>query len=179
MKRIFTIVIEIENVTEKKGKKSMNKGNYHRAFGVYGICEKNGKLLVIKKNGGPYINRFDLPGGSLEDAESLTNGLRREYLEETGFQVSIDQNIGVTDFMLPWAWKEFTNVHHIAVFYLVRIIDGALSTKPQQFEGQDSLGALWISESEASIETASPLVMKAFEWLNTKELGLEVEEYKD
>lgn len=34
----------------------------HRAFGVYGLLMKEDALLVIDKNGGPYINRYDLPG---------------------------------------------------------------------------------------------------------------------
>ncbi|TKI82071.1 DNA mismatch repair protein MutT, partial [Bacillus wiedmannii] len=48
-----------------------NATNFHRAFGVYGICIENNNLLVIDKIKGPYRNRYDLPGGSLEDGESL------------------------------------------------------------------------------------------------------------
>ncbi|WP_420493492.1 NUDIX domain-containing protein [Rossellomorea marisflavi] len=58
----------------------MTVQKYHRAFGVYGIYAKDGKLLVILKNGGPYIHRFDLPGGSLEDGESLNEAMKREFL---------------------------------------------------------------------------------------------------
>ncbi|MFX3675159.1 MAG: NUDIX hydrolase [Paenisporosarcina sp.] len=150
---------------------------FHRAFGVYGICVENNKLLVINKNGGPYINRFDLPGGSLEEAESLSNAMRREFLEETGIKIEIIQNIGVIDFMLPWEWKEFTDVHHIAVYYLVRQIGGII-TEPLQFDGQDSLGAEWVSEIDISEKNSSPLVLKAFEWLRNKDLGLNVESYQ-
>lgn len=31
----------------------MSDKKYHRAFGVYGICVEDGKLLVINKSGGP------------------------------------------------------------------------------------------------------------------------------
>lgn len=58
-------------------------------------------LLVINKNSGPYINRFDLPGGSLEDGETLSEAMKREFLEETGIEIEIIKNIGVTDFKLP------------------------------------------------------------------------------
>ena len=149
---------------------------FHRAFGVYGICVENNKLLVINKNGGPYINRFDLPGGSLEEAESLSIAMKREFLEETGIEIEITQNIGVIDFMLPWKWKEYTDVHHIAVYYLVKQNGGRIS-KPLQFEGQDSLGAEWVSETDISEENASPLVIKAFEWLKRSHLGIDVEVY--
>lgn len=156
----------------------MTDNKYHRAFGVYGIYVKDEELLVINKNGGPYINRFDLPGGSLEDGETLSEAMKREFLEETGLEIDIIKNIGVTDFKLPWMWKEFTDVHHIAVYYLVRKVGGKLQT-PEQFEGQDSLGALWVTEKDISFDNASPLVLKAFEWLKTEDLGINADIYQD
>lgn len=151
---------------------------FYRAFGVYGLYFEDGKLLVINKNGGPYINRFDLPGGSLEESESLTNAMKREFLEETGIEIEIVKNLGVIDFMLPWDWKEFTHVHHIAVYYIVQKIGGQL-TIPKQFFGQDSLGALWVSKNEVTVNNSSPLVIKAFEWFNKGELCLNVECYEN
>lgn len=150
---------------------------YHRAFGVYGIYIENEKLLVINKNGGPYINRYDLPGGSLEEEESLSQAMKREFLEETGLKIEIKENIGVADFKLPWLWKEYTDVHHIAVFYLVNKIGGKVGV-PEQFKGQDSLGALWVSADDISVDNASPLVLKAFEWIKTKTLGINAEYYE-
>ncbi|NIK12547.1 NUDIX hydrolase [Alkalibacillus almallahensis] len=152
--------------------------HYHRAFGVYGICIRDGKLLVINKNGGPYINRYDLPGGSLEEGEGLSEAMRREFLEETGQEIEIEENIGVIDFKLPWSWKDFTDVHHIAVYYSVNVIGGSLNI-PEQFEGQDSLGASWVSENDVSLDNASPLVLKAFDWLNSKTLGIDTITYED
>lgn len=149
---------------------------FHRAFGVYGVCIQDDKLLVIHKNGGPYINRYDLPGGSLEEGESLANAMKREFLEETGIAIKIEDNIGVIDFTLPWLWKEFTHVHHIAVYYFVKIVGGEIIV-PEQFEGQDSLGAVWVSESDVHLNNASPLVLKAFEWIRTKNLGIDAVSY--
>lgn len=156
----------------------MSENKYHRAFGVYGILVKDDKLLVINKNGGPYINRYDLPGGSLEDGEALAEAMKREFLEETGLEIDIEENIGVIDFKLPWVWRGFTNVHHIAVYYSVKDIGGEISI-PEQFNGQDSLGAVWVSEKDVTLYNASPLVLKAFEWLRTNNLGIEAETYED
>jgi ADP-ribose pyrophosphatase YjhB (NUDIX family) len=156
----------------------MSDKKYHRAFGVYGIYIENGKLLVIHKGAGPYINRFDLPGGSLEEGESLTEAMRREFLEETGIEIEIEEQIGVSDFKFPSVWRDFTNVHQIAVYYSVKKTGGEISI-PEQFEGQDSLGAVWVSEHEVTPENASPLVIKAFEWLKTNELGLNAEVYEE
>lgn len=170
------LATEIEEKAIEWYKGSEKERNFHRAFGVYGICVQNGKLLVIKKNGGPYINRYDLPGGSLEDRESLVVAMKREFLEETGFEVEIIKNVGITDFMLTSDWRGLADVHHIAVYYLVKQIGGNL-IEPEQFEGQDSLGAVWISEEDISVENASPLVWKAFEWLKTNDFGIDANYY--
>lgn len=156
----------------------MDYKKYHRAFGVYGIYVEDGKLLVINMNVGPYRSRFDLPGGRLEEGETLSEAMKREYLEETGIRIEIEENIGVKDFKLPWLYHEFTDVHHIAVYYSVRKIGGHIKA-PEQFEGQDSLGAVWVSENDISIDNASPIVMKAFDWLKGKDLGIEAEIYEN
>lgn len=156
----------------------MLNSKYHRAFGVYGIYLENDKMLVINKNSGPYINRFDLPGGSLEADETLSQALKREFYEETGLEIEIVKNIGAIDFKVSWLWKGFEGVHHIAVNYIVRKIGGKLNI-PEQFKGQDSLGTEWVTEKEVSVANASPLVLKAFEWKNTKKLGVEAMIYRN
>ncbi|WP_245741816.1 NUDIX hydrolase [Anaerobacillus arseniciselenatis] len=155
----------------------MKREKYHRALGVYGICENNGKLLVVNKTVGPYKSRFDLPGGSLEVGESLTEGLGREFFEETGFAIKVRRNLGVIDFMLPWQWRNVTHLHHIAAFYSVQLVSGGVN-EPNQVEGQDANGALWISKEEVTSDNVSPLVVKAFQWLETRSLGLEVERFE-
>lgn len=56
-------------------------------FGVYCVCYEHSCLLCIQKTAGPYKNRLDLPGGSQQLGEGLTETLIREGLEETGFIV--------------------------------------------------------------------------------------------
>ncbi|MGE7925785.1 NUDIX domain-containing protein [Viridibacillus arvi] len=104
--------------------------------------------------------------------------MKREFLEETGLEIEIVENIGVMDFELLWLWNEFTNVHHIAVYYSVRKIGGKIKL-PEQFEGQDSLGSMWVSEKDVSLDNASPLVLKAFDWLKLKDLGIDADIFKD
>lgn len=69
-------------------------------FGVYGVCLQEGKLLCIEKTRGPYQHRFDLPGGSQELGEGLTETLRREVLEETGYTLSHYSNPRMYDMMV-------------------------------------------------------------------------------
>ena len=83
-------------------------------IGIYGICIIDNKLLCIKKERGPYKNRFDLPGGSQKENEGLTETLVREFHEETGYKIENYRNCRVYDIFV-----EETNrtVHHIMVFY--------------------------------------------------------------
>ncbi|QXE02162.1 NUDIX hydrolase [Terribacillus sp. DMT04] len=150
---------------------------YHRAFGVYAVIYKKGELLVIHKGRGPYCNRYDLPGGSLEEGEGLLEAVILEVKEETGLSATISRQIGAVDFVLPWKWKNFTHVHHTAVLYVAEVT-GDLQV-PEQFAGQDAKGATWIPIIQISAANSSPLVTQAVNWLRSGELPLETVVYSD
>ncbi|WP_263703829.1 NUDIX hydrolase [Bacillus thuringiensis] len=154
-----------------------NATNFHRAFGVYGICIENNNILVIDKIKGPYRNRYDLPGGSLEQGESLLAGLHREIKEETGLKVKVVKQIGTVDFQFPLKFKEYTHVHHIAVLYGIEKCEGEFKAL-EQFEEQDSIGARWIPIESITEDNSSPLVCSAVEWLKESKFRLEVKAYK-
>ena len=138
---------------------------FHRAFGCYGIIGDQQNLVVIKKEGGPYINRYDLPGGSLEDGESLRHAVKREVNEETGLIVQDYRQIGVTSFKYPWDYEQWHFNQHICVFYEIKKTIGKVQGEVKQFAGQDSLGAISIPLAKISIANSSPLVVKAKEFL--------------
>ena len=131
-------------------------------FGVYGICFENGKLLCIEKTRGPYQHRFDLPGGSQELGEGLTETLKREVLEETGYALGDYSNPRIYDVMVQEEGQDFA-VHHLMAFYdIVLDFERSQQSLPKEVLGgsNDSANAIWLPIEQITEENASPLVLK-------------------
>ena len=131
-------------------------------FGVYGVCCKHGYLLCIQKTAGPYKNRLDLPGGSQQLGEGLTETLIREVMEETGFTVRSYSNPRIYDVFVR---EELTNfmVHHIMALYDIEMNEEApqVTISEAISDGvNDSLGYVWMDIQKITEENASPLVLK-------------------
>ena len=133
-----------------------------RHFGVYAVCFENGKLLRIEKTRGPYQHRYDLPGGSQQLGEELTETLTREVLEETGFTVGGYSNPRIYDVFVREELKNFM-VHHVMALYDVEMDEYApqVTISKAVSDGiNDSLGYIWMDIQEVTEENASPLVLK-------------------
>ena len=131
-------------------------------FGVYGVCYENGKLLCIEKTRGPYQHRFDLPGGSQEIGEGLTETLQREVLEETGYTLSRYLNPRIYDVLVQEDGQDFA-VHHIMAFYdIVLDFKRSQQSLPQKLldGSNDSANVIWLPIEQITEENASPLVLK-------------------
>ena len=131
-------------------------------FGVYGVCYKHGCLLCIQKTAGPYKNMLDLPGGSQQLGEGLTETLIREVMEETGFTVRSYSNPRIYDVFVREELKNFT-VHHIMAFYDIEVneMEPQVTISEAVSDGaNDSLGYIWMDIQKITEENASPLVLK-------------------
>ncbi len=148
-------------------------GKWHRHIGVYGICiNQNNEMLVIIKNGGPYDGLYDLPGGSFENPESISECLEREMFEKTLMRVEIKDSLGAVDILSNAPYNGYSYTHHIGLLYIVDIEEkskqklskyvGALENKIEN----DSLGYKWIKINDLNHINSSPLILKACELIN-------------
>jgi ADP-ribose pyrophosphatase YjhB (NUDIX family) len=151
------------------------KETFHRHIGVYGICTKKDQLLVIAKGKGPYANRYDLPGGSIEKNETLAEAMCRELTEETGLIAYAVETIGAAEFIVPFSYSGNTHTHHVALLYYVE--DAGTTQKPKQFAEQDAKAAYFLPISTFTEENTSPLVMEAVRYIKTGKLSQEAIHY--
>ena len=141
-------------------------------IGIYGICIRDNKLLCIKKERGPYKNRFDLPGGSQKENEGLTETLVREFREETEYQIDYYRNCRAYDVFVEEINR---TVHHIMVFYDVDVNFEQKDIISEKLEGEinDSSGIYWLDLKELDINNSSPLILKLKQELNNDKKTLE------
>ena len=139
---------------------------WNRRLGAYGVCARDGALLVIEKGQGPYKGLYDLPGGGVEADESLAAAVCREVQEETGLRVAVESQAGVGEILVPWPDGDYTHMHQVAAYYAVRVTGGRLGDIAE-FDGQDAADALWVELGGLDGATASPLVLQAKAWLET------------
>jgi 8-oxo-dGTP diphosphatase len=89
---------------------------------ICGVCVEDEKILLVNQAGvGEDENFWSLPGGGLEPGETATACLQREFIEETGLTVEVNQFLFVQEFLqLP--------LHAIELFFQVKTTGGELTT---------------------------------------------------
>lgn len=66
-----------------------------RPMTVDAIIARNGRILLIKRSGPPYQGYWALPGGFVDQNESLEEAMMRETKEETGLRVQNYELLGI------------------------------------------------------------------------------------
>ncbi|QHS57416.1 NUDIX domain-containing protein [Mucilaginibacter sp. 14171R-50] len=121
---------------------------------VYGILinADNQVLISDEQEYGVRFTKF--PGGGLEYGEGLTDGLRREFVEECNTEVEVISHFYTTDFFVKSA---FNDSQIISIYYLVKAssdIKFATKTIVFDFDGEgDTLQSFrWVSLRELRAE---------------------------
>lgn len=92
---------------------------------AYGIAVRDGasgKEALVS----PQFDGYDWPGGTFKLGEDTVQTLKREFKEETGFDVEPTKLLTV-ETSLFHHYKRGTDHHSVLVFYAVRIVGGELS----------------------------------------------------
>ena len=59
---------------------------------VRGICEVEGKVLLLKvrSKSSHDASKWEIPGGKVKKGEFFDDALRREFIEETGIEITLE-----------------------------------------------------------------------------------------
>lgn len=134
---------------------------------VYGLLiNENNQLLVadeVFKNG---FKATKFPGGGLEFGEGLIDGLKREFSEETGIEVSVLSHFYTTDFFQESYFDNESQI--ISVYYLCHSEhwqEVKISKRKFDFEvvaGQEAESFRWVNLEDMHRETDLVLPIDKF-----------------
>ena len=133
----------------------------HPIVGVGGVVIRGNRVLLIRRGREPLKGEWSIPGGMLELGESLTDGVKREVLEETGLRVRPLEALMVLDRVEKNG--ERVRYHYVIVDYVCRPTGGRLKS------GSDVLDARWVKREELPgyriTPKAATVIADAFEWV--------------
>ena len=145
----------------------MEKKEY-KQLGTYGLIIKEEKILLIKKNGGPYDGKLDLPGGTIEFCERPAETLKRELMEEVGIEIKEFELFDADSVSFDWQFKEdvIVKVHHTGIFFKVNNYANDIKKSVEIDEqNDDSLGAEFYDIESLSKEQLSAIAILELEKL--------------
>ena len=127
---------------------------------VYGLLiNPHQQILVADEafKSGQLATKF--PGGGLELGEGLIDGLKREFVEETGIEVDVKEHFYTTDFFVRSFFELSPDSQIISIYYSVESKDWSrikISEKKFDFEfvkGKEAESFRWVNISALKDET--------------------------
>ncbi len=113
---------------------------------VLGIAIKNGKILVsegydkVKKQ-----TFYRCLGGGIEFLETSQEALKREYKEELGIDIIVEDFCGISENIFTYQGK---NAHELILFYNIKIQDKDVREKYYIIDDNCESDAYWIDVNE-------------------------------
>jgi 8-oxo-dGTP diphosphatase len=98
------------------------------------ICDRDGRIILIRRRNEPFKGAYALPGGFVDIGETVEAACRREVLEEAGVVVGALRLVGV--YSDP---RRDPRGHMVSVAYLA-----LLSEAPEPNAGSDAESAEWV-----------------------------------
>jgi mutator protein MutT len=106
---------------------------------VGAIAMENDCLLLIRRGRGPAAGEWSVPGGRVEEGETLAEAVVRELYEETGVEAVCDQFVG-------WVERIGDGYHYVILDFSVTVLD----PNAEAVAGTDAAEAAWVPLSEVA-----------------------------
>lgn len=139
-------------------------------IGTYGLIIKEDKILLIKKHGGTYDGKLDLPGGTIEFNETIEDALVRELQEELGIEITDYKLFDIVTTNVQWNHKnEMLETKHIAILYIINEFINDIKENVEITDiNDDSKGAEYYDIKKLKKEQLSNISILALEKMGYK-----------
>lgn len=131
----------------------------HPVIAVGGVVIADSRALLIRRGQAPLEGRWSIPGGILELGETISEGIARELLEETGIEAKPTELLEVYEKVFRDASGR-AQYHFVILDYLCEFRGG--TARP----GGDVTAVAWASEEELMqyelTGAATRVIKKAF-----------------
>jgi 8-oxo-dGTP diphosphatase len=101
---------------------------------VDAILQRGSKVLMIRRKNAPFQGRLALPGGFVDEGETVEGAVKREVLEEASLEIEPIEILGV--YSDP---KRDPRKHVMSVVFVALVID-----EKDARAGDDASGVEWI-----------------------------------
>lgn len=105
------------------------------------IYDQNNLFALINVCSGEY---FKIPGGGIENNETVKQAAIREALEESGCKIKIIQKIGESEFI-----DEDKNILHHSVCFLTKKIKQTSSPTFDDWDKSQNMKIIWVDINQA------------------------------
>ena len=104
---------------------------------VRGLLKKDNKFLILKRhlNSSSNPNRWELPGGKVDDGENFDKALIRELKEETNLDIKIGDLVGAVQ-------EDFPHKKTVAIIMNIELISGEVKISKEHVDWK------WVSIDE-------------------------------
>lgn len=127
---------------EDIGEKTIEIDNPIIRIGARGIViREDGKIAVFYKSN---KNEYKLPGGGLEGTKKPEMAFKREVLEETGCEVEIIKELGMTE-----EYKTLGGFKQISYVFIGKVLKDTKKLNVTKKEAEEGARLLWETPEEA------------------------------
>lgn len=90
-------------------------------LGVSVAAFRGSELLVVRRAKPPFLGKWSLPGGRVEPGETLREAARRELLEETGLDVTLERFVDFNE-IIEWNEEGGPAIHVVIAVFRGRVV---------------------------------------------------------
>ncbi len=128
----------------------------HPTPGAGAVVISDGRMLLIRRARGAYVDHWAVPGGRQRRGETMRAAAAREVLEETGLIIEVGDPVWVGDILdeaVPPAY------HYTVVDFVGKVVGGELMA------GDDAAEARWVPVDEVRALPLTPTMVDLIDQL--------------